>query len=122
MLERVTAWLGKAPGGFRPDTDTDTDTDTGTLAIVRPGGDLSTPDATSPGFAHGSGLPSRFTIDGQGVSLPLVRSTPPASIARPVLIVEFAVRQPQAIGPCDHLGLGGRCGSTDRMCDRYRRR
>ncbi len=81
MLEHIPAWLGHALSGLRAGDDT--------LAIVQVCG--ATPesiDLSSPAFAHESRLPPRFTLDGEGVSPPLVWSAPPAGTQTMVLIVE----------------------------------
>ncbi len=83
MLEHIPAWLGAAMSGLRAGADK--------LAIVQLGSDFETLDLSSPAFAHESRLPPRFTADaeaGEGVSPPLVWSTPPAGTERMVLVVE----------------------------------
>ncbi len=83
MLEHIPAWLGAAMSGLRAGADK--------LAIVQLGSNFETLDLSSPAFAHESRLPPRFTADaeaGEGVSPPLVWSTPPAGTERMVLVVE----------------------------------
>ncbi len=80
MLEHIPAWLGNAMSGLRAGADK--------LAIVQLGEHFETLDLTSPAFAHEARMPPRFTADGEGVSPPLVWSTPPAGTERLVLIVE----------------------------------
>lgn len=83
MLEHIPAWLGAAMSGLRAGADK--------LAIVQLGSDFETLDLSSPAFAHESRLPPRFTADAEadeGVSPPLVWSTPPAGTERMVLVVE----------------------------------
>ncbi|TCP72826.1 YbhB/YbcL family Raf kinase inhibitor-like protein [Sphingomonas sp. PP-CE-1G-424] len=84
MLEHIPAWLGQAMSGLRAGEEK--------LAVSQVCGDVGdTPasiDLSSPAFAHESRLPPRFTLDGEGVSPPLVWSDPPAGTATMVLIVE----------------------------------
>ncbi|RMB51926.1 hypothetical protein C8J44_2951 [Sphingomonas sp. PP-CE-3A-406] len=81
MLEHIPAWLGQAMSGLRAGEDK--------LAVSQVCGDTpASIDLSSPAFAHGSRLPPRFTLDGEGVSPPLVWSDPPAGTATMVLIVE----------------------------------
>ena len=83
MLEHIPAWLGAAMSGLRAGADK--------LAIVQLGSDFETLDLSSPAFAHEGRLPPRFTADaeaGEGVSPPLVWSTPPTGTERMVLVVE----------------------------------
>ena len=103
MLEHVPAWLGHALGGLRAGVDT--------LSIVQLCGDFATLDLTSPAFAHDSRLPPRFTADGEGVSPPLVWSTPPVGTERLVLVVEDA--DSPTLHPLVHAivwGLGAEAG------------
>ena len=84
MLEHIPAWLGQAMSGLRAGEDK--------LAVSQvcgdPGDTPASIDLSSPAFAHESRLPPRFTLDGEGVSPPLVWSDPPAGTATMVLIVE----------------------------------
>ncbi len=81
MLEHIPAWLGHALSGLRAGDDK--------LAIVQVCDDApESIDLSSPAFAHESRLPPRFTLDGEGVSPPLVWSAPPVGTETMVLIVE----------------------------------
>ncbi len=84
MLEHVPAWLGKALAGARAGTDA--------LAIARPelGGGFTPLTLSSPGFADGARLPTRFTADGEGRSPPLTWGSPPDGAAMLALLVEDA--------------------------------
>jgi hypothetical protein len=81
MLEHIPAWLGNAMSGLRAGADK--------LVIVQLGRGFETLDLTSPAFAHEARMPPRFTADGEGVSPPLVWSTPPAGTARMVFTPEY---------------------------------
>ncbi|RMB34549.1 hypothetical protein C8J47_2274 [Sphingomonas sp. PP-F2F-G114-C0414] len=84
MLEHIPAWLGQAMSGLRAGEEK--------LAVSQvcgdPGDTPTSIDLSSPAFAHEGRLPPRFTLDGEGVSPPLVWSDPPAGTATMVLIVE----------------------------------
>lgn len=83
MLEHVPHWLGKALSGVRAGADK--------LAVAQPRlGSFAALDLTSPAFADGARLPTRFTADGEGVSPPLTWGIPPDGTAMLALLVEDA--------------------------------
>jgi Raf kinase inhibitor-like YbhB/YbcL family protein len=107
MLEHVPAWLGKMMSGLRAGADK--------LAIVHLGGTFDTLDLSSPAFAHESRMPPRVTADGEGVSPPLVWSTPPIGTAHLVLIVEDA--DAPAPQPLVHAVVWGLEADTGRLAE-----
>lgn len=82
MLEHLPSWLGERMGTFRAGSDK-------LLIAQRP---LRLTDArlelTSSAFWDGGVLPVSCTADGDGVSLPLAWTDPPAGTAAFALIVE----------------------------------
>jgi Raf kinase inhibitor-like YbhB/YbcL family protein len=82
MLEHVPAWLG----GLLRDRRAGHDKLVIAHADIRLKPD--TIELTSPAFAQGCRLPTRFTADGEGVSPPLVWADVPAGTASLALIVE----------------------------------
>lgn len=81
MLEHLPHWLGEALKSVRAGGDK--------LAVCRrelnPAGPLR---LSSPAFADGAELPTRFTADGAGVSPPLLWANVPELTASLALIVE----------------------------------
>ncbi len=90
MLEHMPAWLGHALKGLRAGADALVIARSGLGAGAQAGTGFATLDLTSPAFAHEGRLPPRFTADGEGVSPPLLWSTPPVGTAALALIVEDA--------------------------------
>jgi Raf kinase inhibitor-like YbhB/YbcL family protein len=82
MLEHVPHWLGHALRGVRAGADK--------LCIAQRelGGAFASIDLSSPAFADGARLPSRFTADGEGVSPPLIWGVLPEGTESLALIVE----------------------------------
>ena len=90
MLEHMPAWLGHALKGLRAGADALVIARSGLGSGAQASTGFATLDLTSPAFAHEGRLPPRFTADGDGVSPPLLWSTPPAGTAALALIVEDA--------------------------------
>jgi hypothetical protein len=82
MLQHVPHWLGHLLQGVRAGSDK--------LVIAGAGlaGDGPHLALTSPAFADGGRLPTRFTGDGEGVSPPLGWGEPPVGTAGFCLVVE----------------------------------
>jgi Raf kinase inhibitor-like YbhB/YbcL family protein len=106
MLEHVPSWLGRALSGVRAGAEK--------LAIVELGRDLPSLELMSPAFGHGGRLPPRFTADGEGVSPPLVWTTPPAGTAMLALLVEDAdAPAPQPLAHAVVWGLPADAGRLE---------
>jgi Raf kinase inhibitor-like YbhB/YbcL family protein len=82
MLEHVPEWLGAALRGLRAGADK--------LLIAQPelGTGFKSLTLSSPAFADGGELPTRFTADGEGVSPPLIWDAPPDGTLSFALVVE----------------------------------
>ncbi len=79
MLEHVPAWLGRALSGRRAGIDK--------VAVAQPGmAGAAQLSLTSPAFADGARLPTRFTDDGEGVSPPLTWSGVPEGATLALLV------------------------------------
>lgn len=81
MLEHVPHWLGRAMRGIRAGANklTIAQAELGSFASIT---------LSSPAFADGARLPTRFTADGEGVSPPLLWGEVPPDTQSLVLIVE----------------------------------
>ncbi|KRB86365.1 phosphatidylethanolamine-binding protein [Sphingomonas sp. Root710] len=82
MLEHLPGWLGGMLRNVRAGHSK--------LVIVQPELDIGDAviEMSSPAFAYGARLPTRFTADGEGVSPPLLWGEAPAGTASLALIVE----------------------------------
>jgi Raf kinase inhibitor-like YbhB/YbcL family protein len=107
MLEHVPRWLGAALKNARAGADK--------LAIAQAelGETVAVIDLSSPAFADGGRLPTRFTADGEGASPPLVWGPLPEGARSLALLVEDA--DAPAPQPLVHAVLWGLPADTHRL-------